>query len=305
MIGIYKIENLKTNKCYIGQSSNIEVRWNKEYQNAFNPNSNAYNYPLSQDFRKYDKQNFNFEVLEECSIEELSEKEKYWIKYYDSFKSGYNQTLGGEGFHKISSEDLNNIINDLSTNVLNIKQISEKYLLTEDTVYRINSGRFYYQEKLNYPIRQHLINNSITIKHAPNGKCQRCNKDISEYACFCKDCFNFLNRKVKERPDKEELNNLLKNNFGNFSLIGKQYSVSDNTIRKWCKAYGLPTKSSEYKGYKEVYQYTLDGKFIQMYDSPAQASKCLLKNTSGESNIAAVCKGKRQTAYGFKWKYKE
>jgi len=47
--------------------------------------------------RKYGIDNFSFEVIEECSLEELNDKEKYWIKYYDSHNSsnGYNLTDGG------------------------------------------------------------------------------------------------------------------------------------------------------------------------------------------------------------------
>lgn len=33
----------------------------------------------------------------------------------------------------------------------------------------------------------------------------------------------------------------------NFSKVGQKYGVSDNAVRKWCKAYGLSTKSSDYK----------------------------------------------------------
>jgi hypothetical protein len=47
--------------------------------------------------RKYGIDNFLFEVVEECSLEELNNREKYWIKYYDSHNplNGYNLTDGG------------------------------------------------------------------------------------------------------------------------------------------------------------------------------------------------------------------
>lgn len=305
MTGIYKITNLINNQCYIGQSVDIEQRWRREYSNAFNPKNISYNYPLSKDFRNFSKENFNFEILEECSIEELNKKEKYWIQYYQSFENGYNQTIGGEGFHKISSSILNNIINDLINNNLTFEEISNKYQLTLETIYRINSGRFYYQDNQQYPIRVNIINIDIPIKHAPNGYCQECGKQISDYACYCQDCINLLKRKVKNRPSKNELYNLLINNKGNFSALSKQYNVSDNAIRKWCKSYEIPIKSSYYKGYKRVGQFDLTNNLIQIFDSPAQASVKILNNKTGESNIASVCKGKRKTAYGYKWKYVE
>lgn len=45
------------------------------------------------------------------------------------------------------------------------------------------------------------------------------------------------NRKVKDRPTKEKLNELIKSE--SFVSIGKLYGVSDNSIRKWCKRYSL------------------------------------------------------------------
>lgn len=74
MIGIYKITNIINNHCYIGQSVNIEQRWIEEKKNAFSSTSKEYDYPRSKAFRKYGLENFKFEVLEECTIEQLNEK---------------------------------------------------------------------------------------------------------------------------------------------------------------------------------------------------------------------------------------
>lgn len=55
----------------------------------------TYNYLLSRAFRKYGIENFSFEILEECSKEDLDDKEVYYISKYDSYFNGYNQTTGG------------------------------------------------------------------------------------------------------------------------------------------------------------------------------------------------------------------
>jgi len=47
--------------------------------------------------KKYGIENFKFEIIEECSDEEVDTREIYWIDYYDTFKNGYNLTRGGEG----------------------------------------------------------------------------------------------------------------------------------------------------------------------------------------------------------------
>ena len=79
MIGIYKITNMKNRHCYIGQSRCIEKRWNNHKIASHNENDKTYNYPLYKAFRKYGIDNFIFEVLEECKIEKLNEKEAYYI----------------------------------------------------------------------------------------------------------------------------------------------------------------------------------------------------------------------------------
>ena len=94
MIGIYKITNKTNNKCYIGQSVDIQARWNK-HLSTYSLNS-APNYELYRAMKKYGASQFIFEIIEECRQEELNEKEKYWIEYYDSFNNGYNMTIGGE-----------------------------------------------------------------------------------------------------------------------------------------------------------------------------------------------------------------
>ena len=64
--------------------------------NAFNENSNKYNYPLYCAIRKYGINNFKFEILEqkECSEQEIREiEQQYIIKLNTLSPFGYNQTL--------------------------------------------------------------------------------------------------------------------------------------------------------------------------------------------------------------------
>lgn len=96
MAYIYKIENIKNGKVYIGKTiSSIEKRWREHWQDA--TKDRCKERPLYRAFNKYGKLNFSIEVLEEVSYEVLNEREKYWIEYFGSFKKGYNATLGGDG----------------------------------------------------------------------------------------------------------------------------------------------------------------------------------------------------------------
>lgn len=94
--GIYIIKNKINNKVYIGQSVNIKVRWWAHLQAATNPLDQSHHTEIHQVMSKLGIENFYMEVLEECEYDKLSEREIYWINYYDSYNNGYNMTLGGE-----------------------------------------------------------------------------------------------------------------------------------------------------------------------------------------------------------------
>lgn len=99
MIGIYKITNLVNNKVYIGKSIQVEKRKYQHFYDSFykNANNRNYNMTIHKAIRKYGKENFSFDILEICNIEELNQKEQYWITYYNSKRLGYNESDGGEG----------------------------------------------------------------------------------------------------------------------------------------------------------------------------------------------------------------
>ena len=86
--GIYKISN-SVNKVYIGQSINIPYRF-KQYKN---PNSCSTQTKLRNSINKYGLNNHKFEIVEECMIEELNDRERYWQDFYDCFKNGLNCRL--------------------------------------------------------------------------------------------------------------------------------------------------------------------------------------------------------------------
>ncbi|WP_079708095.1 GIY-YIG nuclease family protein [Paraliobacillus ryukyuensis] len=91
IVGIYKVTNLINGKMYIGQSTNIKKRFTS-HKNAINrsdddPRGQG---PLYDDMRNYGVENFSFEVMEECSKNELNEKEEYYISFHNSVDDGYN-----------------------------------------------------------------------------------------------------------------------------------------------------------------------------------------------------------------------
>jgi group I intron endonuclease len=98
IIGIYKITNPK-GKTYIGQSTNVYERWNQGHKYGCN-RKNGVGKKLKNSLKKYGWVNHKHELLEECLIEQLEEREIYWIDYYDSYKNGLNSQRGGfTGYH--------------------------------------------------------------------------------------------------------------------------------------------------------------------------------------------------------------
>ena len=92
--GIYKITNLTTEQCYIGQSRDIATRWKDHCKCGLGIDAPATN-ALYNAMQESGVWNFSFELLEECSPEQLNEKEKFWIEMYQSKIFGYNTTKGG------------------------------------------------------------------------------------------------------------------------------------------------------------------------------------------------------------------
>ena len=132
MIGIYKIENLINGKLYIGQSIHIERRW----QEHCRPSTKSV---ISSAIKKYGKENFTFQVLEECSQEELDEKEIFYIEKFDSIvPNGYNVKDYVEGYVTDYSiydkETFFNIAEDIKENKITLQEISEKYDLCKRTI---------------------------------------------------------------------------------------------------------------------------------------------------------------------------
>lgn len=100
----------------------------------------------------------------------------------------------------------------------------------------------YLQSKEKYLNRNLLKPEKITNPEL--FKCPECGKEVSEKGNLCVSCAKIKSRKV-ERPNRDILKELIRNTP--FVQIGKMYGVTDNSIRKWCKFYDLPSKTSEIK----------------------------------------------------------
>jgi transposase-like protein len=79
-----------------------------------------------------------------------------------------------------------------------------------------------------------------------NRTCVDCGSQIDGTAIRCLTCSRLARRKT-ERPNREQLREALLTHNGNFTRLAVSYGVTDNAVRKWCKQYGLSTRSGDYK----------------------------------------------------------
>ena len=91
--GIYKITRLKTGEIYVGKSTDIKKRWTDHVKTAYGVGTIAHSM-LHTTIRKDGIENFTFELLEEVPKDKLTEREKYWITFYDSKNYGLNERNG-------------------------------------------------------------------------------------------------------------------------------------------------------------------------------------------------------------------
>jgi len=250
MIGIYKITNNINHHSYIGQSKNIKRRWNNEKSASSDVTSKSYNYPLSRAFRKYGIQNFTFEVIEECSTDDLNERENYWI---NKLKPEYNQTSGGDyqvhgklTYNQV--QEIQQILVKDTESVVSHKELALKYNVSPDTIQSINAGRTWVNSNLTYPLH-------LTKYDSRNKKiyyCVDCGKEVYKNSKRCLECEQ-KRRKNNSRISiisREELKEKIRSQ--SFVKIGEEFGVSDNAIRKWCDFYNLPRTKKEIKQYSDA-----------------------------------------------------
>ena len=117
---IYKIYNDINNKLYIGKTlSTIEERFKQHCHDK--TSRKCEKRPLYNAMNKYGEEHFHVELIEECDVDLLSQRECYWIEFYDTYHNGYNATKGGDGRQLYDY----NLMVELYHNGLLINNISE------------------------------------------------------------------------------------------------------------------------------------------------------------------------------------
>lgn len=235
-IGIYKIQNQLNGKIYIGQSIHIEKRWQEHCKSSSQS-------LIAKAIQKYGKENFSFQILKECAENELDKFEEKYIKEFNSLApNGYNIVLTSEGktisFNKNDYAIFEQIVYDIQKTSKSFRKIAEDYSLDLSMIYYINRGDYHTLPNLKYPLRK------VKDLSKQHHQCVDCGREISHNAIRCTKCDHIRQRKT-ERPDRETLKNKIR--IFSFVAIANEYGVTDKTISKWCKSYGLPYKRKDIK----------------------------------------------------------
>lgn len=171
MAYIYQITNDINQKIYIGKTEfSIEKRFKEHCSDAFRERNEKR--PLYNAMRKYGIEHFHIELIEET--DNLEEREIYWIEKKQSFKNGYNATIGGDGRKYIDYD----LVVATYQEIKNINEVSRRLNINSDTISRIlkeknekiysspEVGQFYYSKL----IKQLDINTGELIQVFPSIK---------------------------------------------------------------------------------------------------------------------------------------
>jgi group I intron endonuclease len=219
MVGIYKILNPK-NKVYIGQSTDIRNREKMYKRLACKSQNKLYNSLL-----KYGWEQHTFEIIEECSREQLDEREIYWGNYYGVLgKNGLNLKLG-DGKGSCSEETKQKMKN---------AAIGRKW--SNDTKTKFKTS------KINHP----MYNDDwrYKIKEANKGRKILWANKISDSLKGKKG--NFTD-KTHSPETKQKMSNYRKKHYNNNHKKSQiiQYDLKGNFIREWDS---IIEAKKEYKG---------------------------------------------------------
>lgn len=105
---IYCIENLVNHKKYIGKTrKTLCHRWYEHLSESKKGNNRL----LYKSMRKYGEENFIIKEIEQCDDDQASERESYWIEFYNTYylndnSNGYNMTIGGDGQPRYEINDI-------------------------------------------------------------------------------------------------------------------------------------------------------------------------------------------------------
>lgn len=277
--GIYKITNKTTNKVYIGQAIDIRRRWAAHLSVANRIKEGRClerekKSPIDVSLSHHDYKDFNWEIIEECALELLNEREIYWINFYNSYLNGYNATKGGQSFQRDVPEYVSYIKDLLKNTSLKMQEIADMVGVSYQIVSNINRGIHYIEKDWKTPIRPF-------------------EKGVIQYDLYGQELNHFDS--VKDAA--------LSVNTGTTHI--SQSCLKCGSAKGYIWRYDTePLQKKEIftiYGSKVVLQLDMNGKEIARYACLQDAADAV--GCKSKDNIGRVCRNERKSCKGFKWKY--
>lgn len=123
---IYVIKNIVNDKVYVGQAASAYDRFRRHRNNRVSTDKQSVQ--IVEAMKEIGADNFYFEILEVCDDSMADERERFYVKEFDSYKNGYNNTPGGVGVHYVTDEDIQ-LCKEMLLSGMAIKDIEEKTLI--------------------------------------------------------------------------------------------------------------------------------------------------------------------------------
>lgn len=277
----YGIDNFQIEKieeCKTEELDEKEVYWISFYNSFYK----GYNETLGGAGRKvlsldesvvikdyeHEKSLIKVAAKNNCSTETIAEI----LKKHNIYISSAAENAINKGFKILQLDKEKNIINEFKTLREAGRYCAEHYpkVISKNAHIAIRSailsngtafGFYWCSNKYSEKNKEKFLkakkkymksckNQNMKTKHCPN-----CGKLILNNSNFCKDCANQQRKEkyIQKCKDTGITREILKEKIrtSSFTQIGKELGVSDNTIRKKCKLFGLPTKSTEIKKYTD------------------------------------------------------
>ena len=135
--GIYCILNESINLIYIGSTNDLRRRKNQHF--SLLDLKKHFNNKLQNAWNKYGKENFSFNIIEECLEHELQLKEQFWINFYQSYKQNQGYNLVKIAERKVLSDETKSKISKNHKRHWKNKKFSKSHL---EKMKKNHSGHF-------------------------------------------------------------------------------------------------------------------------------------------------------------------
>lgn len=269
-VGIYSIICKPTGKVYVGQSKNIKLRKSQHLSKLMV--GQHYNTYFQNAFNKYGRDNFSFRVLENCKEEILTEREEFWINFYNSNKAEYGFNLKGVMDSPSSLEHKEAC--GIATRKRNVEKhgLWAIFNLQTGEVFESGAKKEYLGDRRNYNYRKHYLalrewtlQDFKTHYERYNTYQMNCNGEVNKI--FSK---NLQTGEIKEFPSVMGASRILNIGEGVIRnvVLGRNLSTHGFTFSK---TLDFPDESKMFKQ-NDFPVYILDKDGCRYYESRYQAA---------------------------------